>query len=595
MPVLLAVEGPNAGVRYVFDFDAEAGRSSACRIRVVDERVSRRHAHFTVDEGAVRVSDLGSRNGTWVNGERLASPMTLAPGDRVRVGATLLVFEPTLDLVPARFTGGALVVDDTAVSLDEAAAETPAAVAAILELAGRLAEAGDEAAVLTEAVAWTMGALAADVACVVTAGTGGRFAVPGAVAGTRRLVTSRALLAAALEAGKPVRRVVTLAPGEDDDGVDGDGRRSVLAVPLPGAGRTLGLLHLERRLAGRRPFDDLHQLRLAAAAGVVASALARVRCAVPGPAAAAELVGESRAFRALRRAAEAAAPTEAPLLLDGESGTGRHHLARWLHRASPRADGPFVRLPAGTLRSADLAAALFGAETADPEGAERVAVGALERADGGTLYLSDLDRLPSRLQARLVRALADGSFTREGGRQTVPVAVRLLASRTRARGGRVGEVQRPLARQVLQVPALPDREGDVALLFDHLAERAGRHLARTPLTLGAEGRRAAETWTWPGNVAELELVVRRLARIRPPGATIGPGDLPGALGAVPGAGPATTLGERVAALEAAEITRVLREEAGHKARTARRLGISRPTLDRKLALYGIPVAPARGD
>ena len=592
MPVLLAVEGPNAGVRYVFDFDAEAGRSSACRIRVVDERVSRRHAHFTVDEAAVRVSDLGSRNGTWVNGERIAAPMTLVPGDRVRVGATLLVFEPTLDLVPARFTGGALVVDDSAVSLDEAAAETPAAVAAILELAGRLAEAADEATILTEAVGWTMGALAADVACVVTAGTGGRFAVPGAVAGTRRLVTSRALLAAALEAGKPVRRVVTLAP-EAGDGDAAGGRRSVLAVPLPGAGGSLGLLHLERRLEGRRPFDDLHQLRLAAAAGVVASALARVRCARPGAALDPALVGESRAFRALRRAAEAAAPTEAPVLLDGEPGTGRDRLARWLHRASQRAEGPFVPLPAGTLPVADLAAALFGAETADAEGTEQVRVGALERADGGTLYLADLDRLPSRLQARLARALADGSFTREGGRQTVPVGVRLLASRTRPRGGRVGEVHRPLARQVLQVPALPDREGDVALLFDHLAERAGRHLGRTPLTLGAEGRRAAEAWTWPGNVAELDLVVRRLARIRPPGATVGPGDLPGALGAVPGAGPATTLAERVAALEAAEIARVLREEAGHKARTARRLGISRPTLDRKLALYGIPVGPAR--
>lgn len=578
MAVLLAVEGPSAGVRFRIDADADVGRASTCCIRIHDERMSRRHALLSFDGEAVTVSDLGSRNGTFVNDRRADAPVRLTPGDRVRIGGSTFLFEPSVDLVPSRFTGGAVVFDDEA-RLDEAL-RVDAAAADPADLLGRLAlrlsAAEDPASALSAAAEVVTHGFGAEAGGVLLAGAG-RAAVPVALVGGGDLVLTEGWVEAVLRDGLP--RLGRLGRGE--------GARTVLSAPVTDGRGIRGLLHLEGGGGPGAPWGEGELVRLAACGRLLGLAL-RAAGRRRGSAGEPVLVGDSPAFRVLRRGAEALVESEAPLLLEGEPGTGRHHLARWLHAQSPRREGPFVTLAVQGTDPTTLAARLFGRELPGLEG-DRIEPGALETADGGTLYLGALDALSAPLQARLARALDQRALVREGGQQPVSIDVRLVGARAplSAGGGR-REVARAFGRRRLELPPLRERRGDLGPLFAHFARLAARRLGRAPIELAPEAEEAASRYPWPGNLVELDLVVRRLTAIRPAGAEIDAGDLP-APRRGPVAGVGAPLAQQIAALEAGEIERVLEEEGGRKIHAARRLGLSRPTLDRKIALYGIEV------
>jgi two-component system, NtrC family, response regulator HydG len=306
------------------------------------------------------------------------------------------------------------------------------------------------------------------------------------------------------------------------------------------------------------------------------------------------MVGQSPQVLAAHELIRRVGPTKATVLVLGESGTGRELCAQLVHEASPRRARPFVRVSCVAVSEPLLERELFGQEPGAfaEDGGRRV--GRIEAADGGTLLLHEVSRLPPGLQVRLLRVLQQGELERVGGREAVRVDVRVVASSTRdlaeeVRAGRFrDDLYYRLAVVAVQLPALRDRKGDLPVLVEHLLGRGGtgrrRHRARR-LSPGALSALCAHHW--PGNVRELETVLARAAAACD-GAEIGTDHLPPVLHAArPAARAASALipGATLLEIEREAILRTLEEVEGSTVRAAEVLGVSVRKIQYRLKEY----------
>jgi transcriptional regulator with GAF, ATPase, and Fis domain len=211
------------------------------------------------------------------------------------------------------------------------------------------------------------------------------------------------------------------------------------------------------------------------------------------------------------------APSDAPVLVLGETGTGKEVVARAIHTRSRRASGPFLRVNCGAIPSELVDSELFGHERGSFTGAVGERKGWFERADGGTLFLDECGELPLAAQVRLLRILQDGSFERVGGERSLHVDVRIVAATHRDLQSLVSE---GLFRQDLwyriavfpiHLPPLRARPGDIPSLAAHFALRAAKRLGTAPLVPTAEDIHLLVSYPWPGNVRELAAVIERAA------------------------------------------------------------------------------------
>ena len=325
------------------------------------------------------------------------------------------------------------------------------------------------------------------------------------------------------------------------------------------------------------------------------------------------------AMRALLARAEQVAKAEASVLVTGESGTGKEVLARHIHAASRRAQGPFVALNVAALPESLLESELFGHEKGAFSGAVAARKGKFEQADGGTLLLDEIGEMDLRLQAKILRAIQEREVDRLGGGSPVKVNVRILAATHRDLPAevRAGRFREDLFFRLnvigLRIPPLRERPGDILPLAAHFARRyaAANGLPPRPLAPAAEARLLAHPW--PGNVRELENALHRavlLAEGReigteaieldeaapaatPPAAT----PAPAAPAAPAGTAIAALVGRRMEEVEQELILETLGRCLGNRTRAAEILGISIRTLRNKLAEYrerGLPVTPAPG-
>lgn len=287
--------------------------------------------------------------------------------------------------------------------------------------------------------------------------------------------------------------------------------------------------------------------------------------------------------------ARRAATTRAAILLTGEPGCGRGHLARRIHEWSPRADGPFVEVPCANLAVELAESELFGHERGAFTDAHDARQGRFERAQGGTLFFRNVEQLAPEIQAKVLRALQEQRFERLGGRHAIESDARIVAS-TPERPERLVElgVLRPdlyfrLNVVRLDLPPLRDRAADIPeLAVAFLAEACARHgLPQRSWTPAALDRLASSPW--PGNLVELRNAVESAAVLAERDA-IDVADLPAALGAdSDGAlASAARAGRTLREVEAAYIQEVLARTAGNKSRAARILGIHRKTLHERL-------------
>jgi two-component system response regulator AtoC len=289
------------------------------------------------------------------------------------------------------------------------------------------------------------------------------------------------------------------------------------------------------------------------------------------------------------------------VLVTGESGTGKELVARALHEQSDRADGPFIQLNCGAIPENLFESELFGHEKGAFTGAVTARPGRFELADGGTLFLDEIGELPRDMQVKLLRVLQDRRFERVGGVRSLQVDIRLIAATNldlaaEVRAGRFrDDLYYRLNVVPIALPALRERPDDIPLLVNHFITRFNKRLDRSVDGVTPQAMAALLAWRWPGNIRELENLIER-AVLLAEGTYVGASDLTGLDGAataddndpdVEEMGLKDYVRAYTARLERARIQRVLEAEGGNVTRAARRLEISRKSLQMKMKEYGL--------
>ncbi len=303
------------------------------------------------------------------------------------------------------------------------------------------------------------------------------------------------------------------------------------------------------------------------------------------------LVG-AEGFAAVRDLVRRAAHSESPVLVTGETGTGKSLVAKAVHFAGPRRPRPFVSLNCASLPENLVEAELFGWERGAFTGAVAAREGVMEMAEGGTLFLDEIGEMAVHLQSKLLSVLEEKTVKRVGGRAVREIDVRIVAATNSDLEVRVADGRfRPdlfyrLNVLRLHLPPLRDRPADIPLLCDHLLRRM---VGQRPVPAVAEGEvERLMAYRWPGNVRELRNVLERSLvlhgdRLRPC-ELLGPAAAPHG---APGGGQEEEGDSSLAAMERRHVTRVLHRHGGNLARSARALGISLSTLKRKAKRLGL--------
>ena len=306
------------------------------------------------------------------------------------------------------------------------------------------------------------------------------------------------------------------------------------------------------------------------------------------------VIGESRAMQAIVKTVRTVAATEASVLIEGESGTGKERVARAIHALSGRKDKPFVALSCGALPDTLLETELFGHEKGAFTDAQRLRRGRFEVADGGTIFLDDIDDMPLSVQVKLLRVLQEREFERVGGEELVHVDIRVVAA-TKVplmEHVRAGKFREDLFYRLnvvpVRLPPLRERDGDLPMLVQHFIEKLGGGRSYTVKTDVLE---AMSDYSWPGNVRELENRVAQAIALAG-GATVLKKEhlLPVDKSRRAALEPPTSLRSLREVLVEAErehLKTVLRGVGGHRTKAASVLGISRKVLWEKLKDYGI--------
>jgi two-component system response regulator AtoC len=453
------------------------GRGPDAGLSVDDPLVSRAHALLLAVPDGLRLSDLGSRHGTLLNGERLTEPRLVGSGDVIGIGNAVLVVRR-----PARTATGAR------------ATEQPVLVQRLTEELSRIVEyerelslvvargAGRDPGLLLAAVVDRLRVIDA------AAPLGGGFvaALLPERGGDEALGLARAL--AELDGGRVAVGVAT-AP---HDGIDPDAvlgaARAACAAAEPGTVR-----------------------RACEAVEVITAGPQRILVADPAMA---------RLYELARRLARSAIP----ILIHGETGSGKELAAAAIHAFSARAAGPFVSVNCAAIPESLAESELFGHARGAFSGAATARVGHLETASGGTLFLDEIGELSPAIQAKLLRALESGELTRVG--ETAPriADLRIVAATHRdlQRDVDDGRFRRDLFFRLgaarLELPPLRDRPRDLALLARTLLDDACRQLGRPPLALSAAAAVALLRHDWPGNIRELRHAIDYAAAAAPDGA-----------------------------------------------------------------------------
>lgn len=594
---LLVRNGSKSGHRIPIDRPILLGRDPRSRIAFGDTQMSRLHALIEYDQGKVVIRDLGSVNGVFVNGLRILATEDLRAGDTVRLGQTEMVIERSLGSMATRspIPDSATKSDATGESRRDASHPSSSGVllpSAVLSKALEFAAASASITSSDQVGEWLLPRLCqvfeSRGAVVGMAQRGGPpqeaelLAVTGEDAHARRVLANHWPLTA-------TSRAIIKSQSKEI---------AVMSIPLLLREDTAILLFLWRR--GERQFapGDEH-LGKAVAGLLVGGTLAGVfeKLADAGLDTAFRsnhgLVGDSASMAKMREELRRAALTNATVLVTGESGTGKEIAARAIVALSQRSAAPYIALNMAAVPPDLIEAELFGHEKGSFSGATAQRLGKLEQAHRGTVFLDEIGDLPLDLQAKLLRVLEGHPFYRIGGDTAIRVDVRFICATHRPLEQMIGKGQfrTDLYHRInilrLELPALRDHIEDLPELCRHLlAAIARQHGIGGEIQLKPKTIAHLMRYEWPGNVRELRNVLEQMLLLS------GGGDLdeqllPRALRpqGVNSTEPLMSLQSRTSEMERREIIHALVEAEGVKSRAAVLIGISRPTLDKKIRVY----------
>ncbi len=582
------------------------GTSSDNDLVLSARTLSRRHAVLRFDGSVLTLEDVGSKNGTFVNGAPVMWAR-LTAGDRINLGEVVATVET-------------IAADDEAIAIPLAEGEGTAGPQrvspATTETSARrksdeprrwvdlLDELGDDLLGptdpdLTAILSKLADGLQAAGACVLRRdGTGDLsvLSMSRTTAPMPSFESLRPLSAAIANAGRTANVLAAFV-------VDGDAPMALAAAAGPTCEpRALAVWGEFPHRAASRPLLR-HVLRLVLHSQPEHISLPTshpLKPAVPLCFPAGHVVGVSDAMRDLYRQMEALRQGDLPVLITGETGVGKEHVARSLHLSSRRRAGPFKVVHCAAIPAELLEAELFGIEKGVATGVEARA-GTFELASGGVVFLDEIGDMPLALQAKMLRVLQSGEIQTVGAGSAKAVDVRVIAAtnadlpRLVEQGRFRADLYYRIAGFVLHVPPLRERREDIPALVEHFLRTAAAEVGKPVRGISVKALAALVAAPWPGNVRQLELEVRRLVYICPAGEAIDSTMLPAELLApaplldrdLSQAGASLELEERVADLERRLIMLALARTRGNKAKAARLLGISRNGLLLKMERLGI--------
>ncbi len=317
-----------------------------------------------------------------------------------------------------------------------------------------------------------------------------------------------------------------------------------------------------------------------------------------------EIVGESKAIKALKSQIALAGPSKGWVLIHGESGTGKELVARAIHRASKRSTASFVEVNCAAIPQEIIESELFGHEKGAFTGATAMKRGKFEIADGGTIFLDEIADMSLATQAKVLRVLEGQAFQRVGGTKTLTTDVRVIAASNKdlAEEIKQGAFREDLYYRLnvipLDVPPLRRRVEDIPRLVQYFLLEFSLEYGQKPKTVEDEALQLFTRYPWPGNVRELRNTIERLI-IMAPGKTITPADVPPPINTVQAGGGAegdrmpglvkafSTLKDARAAFEKEFIRIKLKEHGDNVSRTADAIGVERSNLHRKIRALGL--------
>ena len=338
-----------------------------------------------------------------------------------------------------------------------------------------------------------------------------------------------------------------------------------------------------------KPFDPdelSHVVRRAQEHRTLRAENRRLKETLEASTAGAQVVGPSAAMKRVLEIVASVAATDATVLIQGKSGTGKELVAHAVHGASPRRWNPLVAVHCGALAEGILESELFGHEKGAFTGAAYHHKGKFEQADGGTIFLDEIGEVSPKVQVELLRVLEEKRVTRVGGKESVPVDFRVVAATNRdlAEMVRAGTFREDLYWRLnvvpITIPTLAERPEDIVPLAEHFLARFARQMNRKEIRFAPEALDALRAHSWPGNVRELQNAIER-AVVLGSGPLVHAEQLPLAPASAPRSG-----GRTLADVERVHVGAVLAETGWNITRTAEILDVDRGTLYHKIKQYG---------
>ncbi len=309
------------------------------------------------------------------------------------------------------------------------------------------------------------------------------------------------------------------------------------------------------------------------------------------------IIGTSPAMQRVMELIRTVAPTDATVLIQGKSGTGKELVAQAIHAGSPRRYNPLVTVHCGALAEGVLESELFGHEKGSFTGATQAHKGKFEQAEAGTIFLDEIGEVSPKVQVELLRVLEEKRVTRVGAKESIAVDFRVVAATNRDLGAmaRAGEFREDLFWRLnvvtITIPPLSERPADVPSLAKHFLERFARQMNRRDLQLSADAMRALQAYAWPGNVRELQNAIER-AVVLSKTSEIGLGDLPVTVRAGAEARPSRGGRRSLVEVEREHVAAVLAETGWNISQAASVLEVDRGTLYHKIQKYGFVRGPS---
>ncbi len=597
--------GSRAGTSFLLDPGEECriGRGSDCSIVLNDPLCSRVHAVLMQDPDGWHIRDAESRNGTFVNGQRIHDAMLL-DGHTLRVGSSEFMFQ-FAEQPPTVGFGNGMGITQTIVrdmpvgsATDGFASDTLRSsseaqdLLSMYTLSVKLLECENPDQVVRQALELLFQRTRASVVGFLWTSDEGqlkpKLVMPQHCA--RQIELSDLLTNVVSREGHAVWVANQKSLAEAKDAAH---FADALCIPLIHQGSTLGAIHvyLERGRFRQSDFDFAIAL---ANVMVVALVRARRQAALqvdfqrlvdqsPGYD---ELVGESPPIKELKNKILRLAKASGCALIRGESGSGKELVARALHRASPRADRPLVAVNCAAIPTDLMESQLFGHKAGAFTGADRDHAGYFEQADLGTLFLDEVGELTLEGQAKLLRILENQTFQPVGGTEEIQVDVRVIAATNQDLQAYVRQkkfredLYYRLSVFELFVPPLRERGEDIERLLDYFLQHFRQQHGRPQLGMSAAARRALLAYHWPGNVRQLRNVIDS-AVVLSDGPEIRVEDL-----SLRGSGGDEFESLRFDHWERRLIKEAMQRTRGNVPEAAKLLGIGRATLYRKIDEYG---------